>query len=355
MLYRYRKYFLIVLFWCYAMVSFAQEGARKALAIAANETTTVSLFFPSPIAKVIPPSANFKFEHDAGGVIGLLQARKGKPSNLTVITTQGYIYSFSLSYEEKVAVYTHVLSEAYAIGKTQVVPDTSSPTATNGDGNGTTTIATTKPSSNDTTSENNTASTPVTTPTTTTVNTPVPTTGADTHVNTENPQGADNTPPADDVTPVFDEGSGEGDLYDEDREEYYRIFCENNYLQKTIFTRSFKQNKRIAIRLNNILVDRDEIYIVLQIENNSKKEYHVNGLSFFSKKNEKEPQKIKPPLYTFNLQEIIDPESVNEVVYVFKKFSLKNREQVVVVLDEVESNRMVFLPLDSKQINAPTN
>ena len=81
----------------------------------------------------------------------------------------------------------------------------------------------------------------------------------------------------------------------------------------------------------------------------------LKGYSFFLKRNGYEAQKIIPPLYKFNLQKIIDPESVNEVVYVFKKFSLKNREEVFVVLDELESNRMVLLPLDNKQINSPSN
>ncbi len=328
---------LFILLCSFAFIN-AQDSAKLPTAVLANEYTTVSLFFPSTIAKVIAPAVNYKFDYERGSTMGLLKARKGNPSNLTVITEDGYIYSFSLKYSENIENYNYIMTDAYAVGKTKV---SSRPTIIN------------ENPDNDAVNQpkDSVVDTPVKQDET--LQKPIEKQGNGEDENTSKDNDTDVSPTNTvDAAPI---GLEEGDLYDKDRKEYYRIFCENNYLQRTKFKRSFRQNKRIVIKLNNILVDRNEIYFVMQIENNSKKEYLVNGLSFFLKKNRAEPQKIIQPLYQFNLQEIIDPESVNEVVYVFEKFQLTNKEEVFVVLDESENNRMVLLPLDSKQINAPTN
>jgi len=361
------KYFLLMILMWVSLESFSQNSGQQPLSVAANEHTTVSLFFPSTIVKVIPPGVNYRFQYEPGSAIGVLQARKGNKSNLTVITDQGFIYSFALSYQDKIATYTHVLSQGMAIGKTNVIPQVIA-SGTNGHSpvtpktNEPITVSNPKTAGGTT---DNASEEPVKSPaiTTTVANPPI---GASDPASSPSPTTTASQPKSDNdndtgstaasSNPLLGSNNGEEkDLYDEDRDEYYRIYCENNYLQKSTFVRSFKQNKKIAVRLNNILVDRDEIYIIFQIENNSKKEYKVNGVSFFFKKNEKDPQSIMNPLYTFNQQEIIDPESVNEIVYVFKRLKLKNRERLVIVLDELEDNRMVILPLDSKQINSPTN
>ncbi|QLG46863.1 DUF4138 domain-containing protein [Costertonia aggregata] len=326
------KYVPLIFFVGFFFQVYAQEPKR----ILANESTTISFFFPSPISKVIAPAVNYKFEYDAGTTIGILRARKGPPSNLTVITNQGHIYSFALEFSEKVNDFNFILSPEDALGKTNInkvitkrdIPE-KSPTEI--DSVASVSLDTIFNIANDSISI--------------AVNDTV--TKGDTNGNiSENPENnLEKSIP----------GMEDGDLYDKDREEYYRIFCENNYLQRTIFKRSFRQNKRVVVKLNNILEDREEIYLIMQLENNSKKEYKVNGLGFFLKKDELEPPKIITPLYTFNLQEIIDPESINEVVCVFKKFNLAPKEQLSVVLDEQDGNRTVLLPLDSKQINSPTN
>ncbi|WP_394749131.1 hypothetical protein [Spongiimicrobium salis] len=312
----------------------AQNSGGQPATIRANDHITVSVFFPSVIAKVIPPAVNYKFDYAPGEAIGTLKARKGTPSNLTVITDKGNIYSFILEYSEKVENFNFILSEGDAVGKT--VP----PKQTN------TLDTAAKPIQEDTSkkeiSENkdtklNSGSTTETKP--------------DSSVGEEGAIKEDALP----ENPVSNQNQEENDLYDEDKEEYYRIFCENNYLQRTIIRRNFRQNKRIVLKLNNILVDREEIYFILQIENNSKREYYVNGLGFFLDTNTAEVPKLMTPEYKFNLQEIIDPESVNELVYVFKRFRLKNKEEINIVLDELNGNRSVSLPLTDKQVNSPTN
>ena len=266
-----------------------------------NEHTTTTIFFPSLISKTIEPAANYKFEYqDDDPSLGLLQGKKGPPGNLTVITDDRYIYSFALQYAENIEVFNLILTTDMAVGR-------------------------------------------------------VPIHGARAEAEQDDESLEDDDTYQEAERGYAGSSGGEDDLYAIDREEYYRIFCENNYLQKTVFRRTFRQNKRIVLKLNNILIDRNEIYFVLQVENNSRKEYQVNGLSFFRKTGVGQLQKIVKPLFTFNLQDKIDPQSINEVVLVFKRFSLSNKEEVYVVLDELETNRMVMLPLDNKQINAPTH
>lgn len=340
-------FFLLTAGFCFG--SFGQDQNTKPIVLLANEHATTTLFFPSAISKTIDPAVNFKFEYQNDELnIGLLSGKNGSPSNLTVITDDGYIYSFGLKYSEKIETFNFMLATDMAVGR---IPNHKSQPVVNENRELTmdsrheetdkSDIASAEPielPSHDTSSDSETSD-------------PI----ENNSLNLQAPLKEDDEPNQDVKYDHLGSGDGEGDLYDSDREEYYRIFCENNYLQKTIFMRTFRQNKRVVLKLNNILTDHDEIYFVLQIENNSRKEYSVNGLSFFHKKGVSQLQKIMKPIYVFNLQDKIDPQSINEVVFVFKRFTISKREEVYVVLDELENNRMVMLPLDNKQINAPTN
>ncbi len=343
------SFILLLLFLCFCFASYGQNQNAKPIALLANENTTTTIFFPSAISKTINPAANFKFEYQNDDLsIGLLSGKDGNASNLTIITDDGYIYSFILQYSEKIETFNFMLSTDMAVGRT---PNHISRAVVNEDRNSKTDSRTAV------INENEIASTE-----------PIETPSEDTNAYSETSALIDDSSLDFQASLVEDDapyqeteydnegsGDGEGDLYDINKEEYYSIFCENNYLQKTVFMRTFRQNKRVVLKLNNILTDRDEIYFVLQVENNSRKEYAVNGLSFFRKTGVGTLQKIMKPIYVFNLQDKIDPQSINEVVFVFKRFRISNKEEVYVVLDELENNRMVMLPLDNKQINAPTN
>ncbi|HET8738019.1 MAG TPA: DUF4138 domain-containing protein [Pricia sp.] len=337
-----KRYYILVLF-CMGIYAHGQNPASLPVTLLTNEYTTTTLFFPSQIAKVVDPAGNYTFEHgDIDPKIGLLKGKKGPPSNMIVITENGYIYSFALQYSENVEIFNFMLTPDMAIGRTANENSTSGP-ATTGD-----TVVPEMPLK--TAKEDD-------------IDYPENTSVGD--LSHKNPalgtipdeigdNGSEGNSASHSIYPGL-EHNGQGDLYHIDREEYYRIFCENNYLQKTIFRRTFRQNKRVVLKLNNILVDRNEMYFVLQVENNSKREYKVNGLSFFHKRGVGQIQKIMKPSYVFNLQDTIDPQSINEVVFVFKRFTISGKEAIYVVLDELENNRMVMLPLDNTQINAPTN
>ena len=312
--------------------------AQSPLVIECNTNSTVSLFFPSKVVKIVPPSVNFKFEYDENTRIGTLKGRKGNSSNLTVVTDKGHIFSFALTFSENIKKFNYILSFEQAVGKLNSGPEERDGGAFES-----------KPITQETQQINPTETTLQKDENDITPNEDI------VDVNHDDTLMIPDTGIGSHISSMIDAPKSEEDLYDVDRQEYYRIFCENNYLQKTIFKRSFRQNKKIVLKLNNILVDRDEISFVLQIENNSKREFKVDGLSFFRKSVVGQLEKIIRPLYTFNLQDALDPDSVNEMVYVFKNFKISNKELIYIALAEEDSNNMVILPLDNKQVNFPSN
>ncbi|QCX00036.1 DUF4138 domain-containing protein [Aggregatimonas sangjinii] len=330
--------------------------AQSAIPINANDNVTTTIFFPSNIAKVVPPAVNFNFEYEDHTQIGLLKGRKGKPSNLLVITEDGYAYSFALSYSEEIQKFNFILTIDQAVSQTNP-----------GKTVGASDVADRKTEENDSPEITDNTSAPVDTDTSDATQANEADTSSSTatdnkptaQVNMDNTS-MDTLVQQNKDVPKQASGNNsreneDDDLYDTDREEYYRIFCENNYLQKTILKRSFRKNKKIALRLNNILTDRNEKYFILQIENNSKKEFSVGGLGFFRRTGVGQLEKIITPLYSFNLQETIDPQSVNEVVYVFKNFEIGNKETVSIVLTDASSDNGVVLPMDNLIVNSPSN
>lgn len=68
----------------------------------ANESHVVTLFFPSPIRQAITGAEHFTFSYnrESGQHFGLLQANKGRDSNLLVLTEDGRVYTYGLAYSK---------------------------------------------------------------------------------------------------------------------------------------------------------------------------------------------------------------------------------------------------------------
>lgn len=94
--------------------------------IFANESHTMTLFFPSPIRQAVTGSDNFTFSYNRESAqhFGLLQANMGGNSNLLVITEDGQVYSYSLSYRKQLPESHRFVQIGESIGretKTQVL------------------------------------------------------------------------------------------------------------------------------------------------------------------------------------------------------------------------------------------
>ncbi len=314
----------IVLFWLFGLN--VLQASTAPIVIEANEDITITLFFPSNIIKVVQPAVNFKFEYETNGTMGTLKARKGLPSNLTVITEEGYIYSFLLSYSKEVSNFTFVLSSEESIGTLNV----SSKKGANA----------LKVSSVQELREE-----VVTVEEIISMEVEDSAEGEASFVasypaNTKSNQATGSDKP---------EGN---DLYDVDKQAYFSIFCENNYLQKADFEKNHTTVNRIGLQLNNILSDRDELYFVMEIKNNSWSDFKVKTLRFFVKSLELKSKLQIEERLVHNLLETVPAHSVNNLVYVCKNFKLAAGQKVYVLLEELDGKqRSVMLPLNTEQIN----
>ncbi|MEO1548188.1 MAG: DUF4138 domain-containing protein [Bacteroidota bacterium] len=92
--------------------------AKELDTIYANEKMNTALFFPEKIRQGIVGNSNFifTFNREDGQTLGLLKATKGEDSNLLVITTDGNIYSYIISYAEKLDVLNHFIGLSERIG-----------------------------------------------------------------------------------------------------------------------------------------------------------------------------------------------------------------------------------------------
>lgn len=90
-----------VLFTIFVLMSLFKGMSQGTLF--ANESHTMTLFFPSPIRQAITGNDSFTFSYNRenGQHFGLLQANKGNASNLLVITQDGRVYSFQLEYRKQ--------------------------------------------------------------------------------------------------------------------------------------------------------------------------------------------------------------------------------------------------------------
>ncbi|MEM8510507.1 MAG: DUF4138 domain-containing protein [Bacteroidota bacterium] len=92
--------------------------AKELDTIYANEKMNTALFFPERIRQGIVGNSNFifTFNREDGQTLGLLKATKGEDSNLLVITTDGNVYSYIISYAEKLDVLNHFIELSERIG-----------------------------------------------------------------------------------------------------------------------------------------------------------------------------------------------------------------------------------------------
>ncbi len=95
------------------------KGQNKSIdTLYANDTKTVSLFFPKPIRQGIVGKSHFVFSYnkDKEQYFGLLQANPGVNSNLLAITNDGQIYSYILKYSKRLTKLNYFIAKDQSIG-----------------------------------------------------------------------------------------------------------------------------------------------------------------------------------------------------------------------------------------------
>lgn len=106
-----------LLFLVLGVLSFS-AGAQELDTIFANENHNTALFFPSKVRQGIVGSQNFVFSYneEKPQYFGLLKAVPGTSSNLLVITEDGQIYSYVLSYKAQLHIFNYFIGTGESIG-----------------------------------------------------------------------------------------------------------------------------------------------------------------------------------------------------------------------------------------------
>ncbi|MDB4292826.1 conjugative transposon protein TraN [Maribacter sp.] len=347
LLMRLKSAILVSLFF-FASISIAQAN-NLPIPVAANESITVTLFFPSEIKKVIKPAVNYKFDYEQYGTMGTLVARKGASSNLTVITEDGSIFSFLLQYDQEVANFTYVLSAEQAIGRME-------PTGS------TRTISAIEDKEANSLPENE--------PQVSSQNEQLPQRRVDdkpvnkqefeereptvrmmhSDLQSQNRMASDNSEKEEQEALAIE--LAENNLYDTDREGYYTIFCENNYNQEPRLKKGFKAGDGVELQLNSLMADKNEFYFIFQVTNRLSSQFKAEALKFYVRTAPEDKPLHMTPVHVFKQQETIEAGRTKKMVYVLNNFRLSKDQKVFVVLNEKDGPRNTIIKIDSRTINS---
>ena len=139
---------------------------------------------------------------------------------------------------------------------------------------------------------------------------------------------------------------------------YYQKFCSYLLNRKQRIARIKKRNEGIILTVENIVFDKDELYFVIEIENNSTLDYDLNFLNLSIETRQKGKRKslqrlYKEPIYKHNLPSKIKESETVRFVYVMPKISLSNDRRAILELNEKDGERNIEMKLSHRYINNP--
>ena len=139
---------------------------------------------------------------------------------------------------------------------------------------------------------------------------------------------------------------------------YYQKFCSYLLERKQRIGRIKKRNEGIILNVENIVFDKDELYFVIEIENNSTLDYDLNFLNLSIETRQKGKRKslqrlYKEPIYKDNLPSKIKENEMARFVYVLPKFSLSDDRRAILELNEKDGERNIEMKLSHRYINNP--
>ncbi len=139
---------------------------------------------------------------------------------------------------------------------------------------------------------------------------------------------------------------------------YYQKFCSYLLNRKQRIRRIKKRNEGIILTVENIVFDRDELYFVIEIENNSTLDFDLNFLNLSIETRQKGKRKslqrlYQEPIYKHNLPSKIKENEMARFVYVLPKFSLSDDRRAILELNEKDGERNIEMKLSHRYINNP--
>ena len=139
---------------------------------------------------------------------------------------------------------------------------------------------------------------------------------------------------------------------------YYRKFCSYLLDKRQYLGRYTRRNNGVIVRLENIVFDKEELYFVIQIRNNSTLDYDLNFLNLSIETRQKGKKKslqrlYQEPIFKHHLPSKIVVNETVRFIYVMPKFSLSNDRRVVLELNEKDGERNIEMKISHKYINNP--
>jgi len=143
-----------------------------------------------------------------------------------------------------------------------------------------------------------------------------------------------------------------------EKTHYYQRFCSYLVNKKQQIRRLKKQKEGITLSIENIVFDKEELYFVIEIVNNSSLDYDLNFLNLTVQTRKKGKKKslqsiYQEPVFKYKLPLKIKEKETKKLVYVLPKFSISNQHFVVLQLTENNGERNIKLKISNKFINNP--
>lgn len=142
------------------------------------------------------------------------------------------------------------------------------------------------------------------------------------------------------------------------KRQYYERFCSYLLNKQQRIALKRKRNDGVILSLKNIVFDKEELYFVVEIKNNSSMDYDLNFLNLSVETRQKGKRKslqriYKEPLHKHRLPSKIKKGTTERLVYVMPKFSMSDERRVVLELNEKNGERDIKLKIPHRLINNP--
>jgi hypothetical protein len=150
------------------------------------------------------------------------------------------------------------------------------------------------------------------------------------------------------------------DLYAHDPNEYYRLRSYYMQFDKAWIPRYFARKGNVFLWLKGVYYNNDELYVQFRLENKEGVDLDINFIKFFIKSSYRNASEQKIPidknnglLLEYKVPKIVKGGTENHFVIVLKKFSLDNKKELLVELDEEGGNRNLSMSIGRDIINNP--
>lgn len=131
--------------------------------------------------------------------------------------------------------------------------------------------------------------------------------------------------------------------------------------KKPYFKHLSSTNEDVTLKLNDVIYNKDELYFLFEIKNNSTLDYDINYKTYHivSRKKSKRSSSQKLTfseediLYEYQIPERIKAFESSKYIVVFNKFSIDSKKHFLVELNELNGERNIKLYLNNDLVNNP--